>query len=72
MRMCVRRGGRIRPPDLPPCQGNKTKKVEGLMRCRVVGRANNNANVNGGVVYANAVQSPAFLNLSRRCLPYAL
>ena len=24
------------------------------MRCRVVGRANNNANVNGGVVYANA------------------
>ena len=29
------------------------RKVEGLI-CRVVGRSNNNANANGGVVYANA------------------
>ena len=51
--MCVWRGGLIRPPDRPHWH-ETTKKVEGLMRCRVVGRANNNANVNGGVVYANA------------------
>lgn len=30
------------------------KKVEGLKPCRCVGRSNNNANANGGLVYANA------------------
>ena len=31
----------------------ETKKVE-VLRRRCVGRANNNANANGGLVYANA------------------
>ena len=31
-----------------------TEKGGGFQRCRFVGRSNNNANANGGLVYANA------------------
>ncbi len=43
------RGGLTGPPATLP----NNDKADGLMR-RVVGRANNNANANGGLVYANA------------------
>ena len=44
-------GKRKREAETEPCARND--KVE-VLRRRCVGRANNNANANGGLVYANA------------------
>jgi hypothetical protein len=38
------------------------KKGGGVHRCRFVGRSNNNANANGGLVYANANNGSANSN----------
>lgn len=39
-----------------------TEKGGGFQRCRFVGRSNNNANANGGLVYANANNGSANSN----------
>ena len=37
-----------------------TEKGGGFQRCRFVGRSNNNANANGGLVYANVGYGSAY------------